>query len=80
MGLSIVVGLTNVGSIVSRAKNELRSSVIPRAYITDVRFSGHQYLRGTKITQLEHAGGGIQEQVLGLNVPMTYSKRVDISQ
>ena len=71
-------GLTNLGGIVRSTKNELGSAIVSRANVGDVRLILHENFCTTKITQLQDAGGGVQQQVLRLDISVADALRVDI--
>jgi hypothetical protein len=72
--------LTNIGRVVCSAKDQLWCSVIPRTDITDIWLSGHQDLGRSKVAQFEDTRCWVEEQVLGFDVSVTDSYRVDIGE
>jgi hypothetical protein len=70
----------DVGHIVGGPKDELRGAVVTRANIADVGLAGHEDLCWPKVAKLEDAGCGIEKEVLGLDIAMTDSDGVYISQ
>lgn len=72
--------LTNLGGVICGSKNELRGAVVPGADVGDVGLVFDQNLGAAKIAQLEHTGRGVQEEVLGLDVPVADALRVDIGE
>ena len=72
--------LTNLSCVVCRAENQLRSAVVSGADIRHVRLVFDQDLGATKVAELEDSGGGVQEEVLRLDVAMADALRVDVRQ
>jgi hypothetical protein len=71
--------LTDVGSVVGSTEDQFWRSVVPRTDVADIRLSRYQNLGRSKVAELENSGCGIQQQVLGLDITMTYPDGVDIS-
>jgi hypothetical protein len=71
---------TNLGSVVGGTKDQFRSSVVSGADIGDVGLIFYQYLGTTKVTELQNAGARIQQQVLGLDIAVADSLRVNVGQ
>lgn len=71
--------LTNFGSIVGSAKNELWRSVVPGANIRHIRFVLDQNFGAAEIAQLQHTSRRVQQEILGLDIPVADALRVDIS-
>lgn len=72
--------LTNLGRVIRRSKDQFRRSVVPRADVRHVWLVLNQYLSATEIAELQHAGAGVQQQILWLDVAVTDSLGVDIGQ
>lgn len=70
--------LTNLGRVIRRSKDQFRRSVVPRADVRDVWLVLNQYLSATEIAELQHAGAGVQQQILWLDVAVTDSLGVDV--
>lgn len=71
---------TDVGHVVRGTKDQLWSSVVSRADIADVGLSGNEDLGRTEITQLQDTGRRVEQKVLGFDVSVTYSDRVDVGE
>jgi hypothetical protein len=69
---------TDVGRVVRRAKDQFRRTVVARANVADVGFARNENLGRTKVAQLQDTRGGVEEQVLGLDVTVTDAYRVDV--
>jgi hypothetical protein len=72
--------LTNIGGVVCRPEDQFWGSVIPRTDVADVGLSCDQDLGRAKVTQFEDAGGRVQQEILRLDIPVTDSNRVNVSQ
>jgi hypothetical protein len=72
--------LTNLGRVIRRSKDQFRRPVVPRADVRDVWLVLNQYLGATEIAELQHAGAGVQQQILWLDVAVTDSLGVDVRQ
>lgn len=70
----------DVGSVVCSAKDELRGTVVARADVADVWFTGNEDLGRSKVAELQNACVGIEEQVLWLDVTMADTDGVDVCQ
>lgn len=68
----------NVGRVVCGAKDELWSTVVPRADVADVWFAGDQNLGATKVAKFENTSLRVQEQILRLDVTMADADRVNV--
>lgn len=71
---------TDLSSVVCCAKDQLGSTVVSRANVRHVWLVLDQNLRTSKITQLQDARGGIEQQVLRLDISMTNTLRVNVRQ
>lgn len=71
---------TDVGHVVRSTKDQLWSSVVSRADIADVGLSSNEDLGRTEITQLQDTGRRVEQKVLGFDVPVTYSDRVNVGE
>lgn len=71
---------TDGNSVHGASKNELRRSVVPRANVGHVGLVGHQDLGGAKVAQLEDAGARVEKEVLGLDVTVADTERVDVGE
>lgn len=69
---------TDIGGVVGRAKDQLGRPVVSRADIADVGLASDENLGRTKVAQLQNARGRVEEQVLGLDVTVTDTYRVDV--
>jgi hypothetical protein len=74
------VKLTDSGSVVGGAENQFRSSVVSRADIADVGFTGDKDLCWSEITKHEDTGSGVEEKILGFDVSMADPYAVDVGQ
>jgi len=72
--------LTNVRSVVGSSKDQFGCTVVPRANVADVGLSCYQNLGRSKVTQLQDSGCWVEQQVLGLDVSVADSHRVDVCQ
>lgn len=70
--------LTDVGRVVGGPKDKLRCTVVPRADVADVGLARDKNLGRPEVAELENAGSGVKEEVLGLDVPVTDADRVDV--
>jgi hypothetical protein len=70
--------LTDVGRVVGGSEDQLGCTVVPRANVADVGLACHQDLGGTKVTQFQDPSCRVEQQVLGLDVSMADSHRVDV--
>lgn len=71
---------TNLGGVIGGPKDELRCTVVPRTNVRHIRFVFHKDLGASKITELQYARGGVEQQVLRLDVPMADALRVDVGE
>jgi len=62
------------------AKDKFRSSIVSWTDVGDVWFIWIEFLGWSKITQLKKVGAGIYQQVLWLNISVTNTERMNISQ
>ena len=69
---------TNLGGVIGGTENEFGRTVVPRANIRHVGLVLDQDLCAAEIAQLQDAGGGVEEQILRLDVPMADALRVDV--
>lgn len=72
--------LTDFGSIVGSAEDELRCPVVTRADVRDIGLVLDENLGAAKIAQLQNATVGIEKQILRLNVAVTDALGVDVGQ
>ena len=72
--------LTNIGCIVGGPKYELWGPVVAGTDVRYIGFTAHQMLGAAEVTQLEDACFRVKQQVLWLDVSVTHSQRVDVSQ
>lgn len=70
--------LTNIGRVVRGSKDELGCAVVPRADVADVGLASNEDLGRPKVAELENAGGGVKEEILGLDVPVANADGVDV--
>ena len=70
----------NSRGVVSRSKDELGCSVVPGADVGNIDFSSDKALSGSIVANLECVTLWIHEQVLGLDVPVAVTKRVDVGE
>lgn len=70
----------DVGRVVGRTKNELGSAVVAGADVRDIGLARDQDLGGPKVAELEDACSRVEEQVLGLDVPMTDPDGVNVGE
>ena len=66
----------DVGGVVGGAEDELGGAVVARADVGHVGLAGDQDLGGAEVAELEDAGGGVEEEVLGLDVAVAYADGV----
>lgn len=71
-------GHTNLGCVIRRAKDELRSAVVPRTDVRHVWLVFDENLGAAEIAKLEHARCRIQKQVLWLDVSMADALGMDV--
>jgi hypothetical protein len=71
---------TDVGGVVGRTEDKLRSAVVPRADVRDVGLSGDEDLRRSEVAKLENTGGRVEEEVLGLDVAVADTDGVDVGE
>ena len=69
---------TDVGGVVGRAEDQLGRAVVPRADVADVGLASNEDLGRPKVAELENAGGGVKEEILGLDVPVANADGVDV--
>jgi hypothetical protein len=69
---------TDACGIVSRTKDELRRSIVPRADVADVGFTRDEDLCAAKVAELEDTGRGVEEEILGLDIAMADANRMDV--
>ena len=69
---------TNLCGVVGRAEDELRSTIVARADVRDIRLILDQDLGTAKVAELEDAGSGVKEQVLGLDVSVADTLGVNV--
>ena len=72
--------LTDLGGVICGTENQLRSSVVTRADVGDVRLIFNQYFRAPKVAKFENTGRGIEQKILGLDISMADTHRVDVSE
>lgn len=72
--------LTNVGHVVGGTKDQFWSSVVSRADIADIWFAGDQDLGRTEITQLEDTRCRVEKEILGFDISVTDTDRVDVGE
>ena len=68
----------NIGSIIRITEDKLRSPVISRTYVGNIWLSKDELLCTTEVTQLEHVGLHITENVLRLDISVTNTFGVNI--
>ena len=73
-------GHTNLGGIVGGTEYQLRSAVVAGADVGDVGLVGDQNLSAAKVAELENAGAGVQEEVLGLDVTVADAFGMDVGE
>ena len=69
---------TDVGRVVGCPEDELGSAVVARADVADVGLARDEDLGGAKVAELEDAGGGVEEEVLGLDVAVADADGMDV--
>jgi hypothetical protein len=72
--------LTNLGSVIRGTENQFWCTVVPRANVGHIWFVFYQNLRTTKVTELQNAGRGVEQEVLRLDVAMADSLRVNVGE
>lgn len=72
--------LTNAGRIIRCAKNEFRSTIVPRADVANVGLAGHEDLCTTEIAKFEDTSLRVQEKILRFNVAVANADRVNIGE
>ena len=72
------VDCTDVGRVVRRTKDELWRTIVAGADVADVGLACDEDLGRAEITELEDAGGRVEEEVLRLDVAMADADRVDV--
>lgn len=72
------LGRTDVGGVVRGAEDELRGAIVAGANVADVRLSCDEDLGRAKVAKLEDPGGGVEKEVLGLDVAVTDADGVDV--
>ena len=70
--------LTNVGRVVGCAKDELGRAVVAGANVADVGLACDEDLGRAEVTELEDAGGRVEEEVLRLDVAMADADGVNV--
>lgn len=68
----------NVGRVVGSTKDEFGGSVVAGADIADIGFAGDEDLGGAKVTKLQNAGGGVEKEILGLDISVAYTDGMDV--
>ena len=71
---------TNLRRVVCRSKDQFRCTVVPGADVRHVGLILDQDLCAAEITQLQNARSGVKQQVLGFDVPVADSLRVDVGE
>ena len=71
---------TNIRGVVGGSEYEFGCSIITRTDVRDIRLSLDQVLGATKIAELQDARFGVKKQILRLNVSVTDTQRMDVSQ
>jgi len=71
---------TNFGCVVGRTKYELRRTVVSRADVRNVWLILYQYLGTAEIAKLEDTTSGVEQQILGLDVSVADTLRVDVGE
>lgn len=69
---------TDLSGVVSSTKDELGSTVVPRADVGHVGFVLNQDFRASKITEFEDSGVGVEKQILRLDVAMADALGMDV--
>ena len=72
------VDCTDVGRVVRRTKDELWRTVVAGADVADVGLACDENLGRAKVTELEDAGGRVEEEVLRLDVAMADADGVNV--
>lgn len=72
--------LTNLGCVVRRSENQFWRSVVPGTDVGDVGLVLNQYLGAAEITEFQHPGARIQQQILWFDIAMADALRVDVGQ
>jgi len=71
---------TNLGGVVGGTKNQLGGAIVPGADVRDIGLVFDENLGAAKITQLQNARRWVQQEVLGLDIPMADALRVDVGE
>jgi hypothetical protein len=71
---------TNLGGVVGGSKDEFRSAVVSRADVRDIRLILNEDLGASEITKLQDTTVGVEKKVLGLDIAMADSLRVDVGE
>lgn len=71
---------TDLGRVIGRAKDQFRRSVVPGADVRNVRFVLDQDLGAAKIAEFEHSSGRIEQEILGLDIPVADSHGVYVGE
>lgn len=69
---------TDLRGVVRSTEDQLRSAIIPRANVRNVRLVLHQNLCAPEIAQFQHSGLRIQEEILRLDVAVADALRMDV--
>lgn len=71
---------TDLGCVVSGAKNQLRCPVVSRANVRDVGLVFHEDFGAAEIAKLQNSTVRVKEKVLWLDVAVANALRMDVSQ
>lgn len=70
--------VTDLCGIVYGTKYQLRCPVVSRADVRHVRFAVQQLLGAAKVAQLQYGRLRVEQQVLGFDITMADTERVDV--
>lgn len=76
--LSCIQIVTDLCGIVYGTKYQLRCPVVSRADVRHVRFAVQQLLGAAKVAQLQYGRLRVEQQVLGFDITMADTERVDV--
>lgn len=73
-------GHTDLGGIVGGTEYQLRGAVVAGADVGDVGLVGDEDLSTAKVAELENAGAGVKEEVLGFDVTVADALGMDVGE
>jgi len=71
---------TNLGGVVGRAEDELWCSVVSRADVRHIWLVLYEDLGAAEIAKLQNTGRRVQQEILGLDIPVADTLRVDVGE